>query len=199
MRELNFHKLFVVILLIAIIIITLTFHNKLDNYNKYYPEQTQTPNIQQQQQPVLQQQQQQQPPIINPSQLIREYDYRTFYDPLIPPKKIDDYNLPVIPIPTRGNASGYKKMGYLTNRTAPNDDPYKFLILMGRMTYPGSNYYDYYVIEKGTNGLNTLKFDLYNKHRELASGDVIKIKELNHDYHVVIDRNAGFEYNPYLI
>lgn len=127
----------------------------------------------------------------------REYDYRTFEDPLVPPYKRDDYMLSYPSYPTRGFPTAFKKMGLLIDDTASNDDQYKFMILVGRQKYQNSNYYDYYVTENKIDA--TLKFDLQNIHKEYMDDDKITIPELNKTYRIKIDRNLGFEYNPYVL
>ncbi len=132
---------------------------------------------------------------MNPFKLLREYDYRTLNDPLVAPRRRDDYNLPVLPYPTRGYPAPYKKVGILIDKTAHDNDKYKILLLMGRNTHPNSTAYDYYAVENDKN--SALKFDI-NKTREMQSGDVVKIEELNKTYTVVIDKVLGYEYDPYL-
>jgi hypothetical protein len=127
---------------------------------------------------------------------LRNYDYRTINDPLVPPLKRDDYNIPVFPIPTRGFPGGYKKMGTLIDTDADNQDKYKFLFLIGRQKYPGSTQYDYFVIDNNTD--STLKFELHHVHKELFTDDEIEIIELNKTYKVHIDRSLGFDYNPFI-
>lgn len=141
-------------------------------------------------------------PSISPSMIAREYDYRTFNDPLVPPYKRSDYDHNFLPgsgfpqIATRGYPSGFKKMGLLNDESAPNDDKYKFMVIMGRQTYPGSNKYDYYVTENKEE--SALKFDLKNTHKELNDGDTIAITELGKTYSVKIDRDLGFRYTPFV-
>ena len=138
-------------------------------------------------------------PPIQPSlmDIARDYDYRTFADPLVPPYKRDDYQIPLPSMPTRGYPSSFKKMGTLIDEDAPNDDPYKFMILVGRQKYPGSNWYDYYVTENRTD--SPLKFDIQNIHKEFMSDDELKVKELKKTYKINIDRNLGFDYNPFVL
>lgn len=133
------------------------------------------------------------PPPINP---LREYDYRALNDPLVPPYKRDDYTIPLPVIATRGPATAFKKMGLLNDKTSPNDEKYKFMLLMGRQKYFGSNFYDYYVTENKPE--SALKFDLPNLHKELMTGDTLEVKELNKTYTVHIDRSLGFDYNPFI-
>jgi hypothetical protein len=132
-------------------------------------------------------------------QKLQNYDIQTLTNPLVPPLKRDDYTIPVIPVFTRGYPGSYKKMGTLIDHTAQNTDPYKFLFLIGRQKYIGSNIFDYYVTEKGSEGNGTLKFDLPHLTRELFPGDKIMIHQLNKEYTVTIDKSLGYEYNPYFI
>jgi hypothetical protein len=128
-------------------------------------------------------------------EIMRKYDYRTLNDPLVAPRRRDDYNLPVLPIPTRGFPSAFKKVGLLIDKNANNDEKYKILLLMGRNKYPNSTSYEYYAVENDKNSV--LKFDI-NKTRELQTGDHVEIHEINKKYTVVIDKILGYEYDPYL-
>lgn len=143
------------------------------------------------------------PPVIITPQptvpLVREYDYRTFNDPLVPPYKRSDYEPSILSAPsfaTRGYPTAFKKIGVLNDQSANNADKYKFMILMGRQTYPGSNYYDYYVIENKDE--SSLKFDLKDLHKEMNDGDIITINELGKTYTLKVDRDLGFRYSPFL-
>lgn len=135
----------------------------------------------------------QEPIMSNP---LREYDYRALNDPLVPPFKRDDYTRFIPTIYTRGFPSGYKKIGILVDPLAPNDDKYKFMILMGRLKYPGGNLYDYFVTENRHN--SALKFDLPNLHRELLTDDDVIIPELEKTYKLKADRNLGFDYSSFM-
>lgn len=131
-------------------------------------------------------------PFVNP---MREYDYRSLNDPLVPPYKRDEYSF--LPTTfTRGFPSSYKKMGLLIDVEASNDDPYKFMILIGRLKYPGGSTYDYYVTENKND--SALKFDLKDIHKELFTDDEIRIPELGKTYKAKIDRNLGFDYTPFI-
>lgn len=132
-------------------------------------------------------------PPINP---MREYDYRTLYDPLVPPLKRDDYDGFVPSVYTRGYPTGYKKMGLLTDESAPNDDKYKFMILVGRPKYPRGQVYEYFVTENSSE--SALKFELLNTTKELYTDDTITVSELGKTYKVKVDRNLGFDYSPFL-
>lgn len=130
---------------------------------------------------------------INP---YRDYDYKTLGDPLIPPYKRDDYNLPFPTIHTRGLPTQFKKMGLLVDSEAPNTDQYKFMILMGRQKYPNANFYDYYVTENKSDGL--LKIDLPDLHKELYTDDEVRVADVDKTFKVKIDRNVGVDYSPFV-
>jgi hypothetical protein len=144
------------------------------------------------------------PPIPPPptvGQLIRDYDRRTIDDPLTPPFKRDDYMIPaqvvrpdLYGVYTRGAPGVFKKMGYLKNDDASD---YKFLTLMGRQKFQGSNQYEYYVTS--INRDDSIKFYIDNIRKELYEGDKVTIKQLgNTEYDVLIDKNLDLEYNPLL-
>lgn len=143
--------------------------------------------------------------VVNTLPILREYDYKTFHDPLTPPYKRDDYMIPahiVDPVNfgmyTRGVPPVFKKMGYLIDESSSNDDKYKILNLMGRQKFYNSNIYQYYVVS--SNRDDNIKFDLGKKYRnELYTGDKVKIHQLNKDYVVHIDKNLDYDYNPYVI
>jgi len=120
----------------------------------------------------------------------KEYDYKTMYDPLVAPRRRDDYNTPIIPIPTRGYPASFKKVGLLVDKTADNDDKYKILLLIGRNKYLNSNVFEYYASDKASNGI---KFDLSNT-RELLTDDTVTISELNKTYTVTMDKLLSYEY-----
>jgi hypothetical protein len=135
------------------------------------------------------------PMSISPANIMRDYDYRALNDPLVAPRRRGDYNLPVLPLPSRGFPAPYKKVGVLIDKSTDNNDRYKILLLMGRNTYPSSTAYDYYVVENDKN--SSLKFDIH-KNRELQTGDIVHVHELNKEYKVFMDRILGYEYDPYL-
>ena len=140
------------------------------------------------------------PPVLQvpPIGPLREYDYRTLGDPLVPPWKRDDYDSLYLPsaysIPTRGLPSAFRKMGILIDDNAANDDPYKFMILMGRLKYPNGTTYQYYVTENRND--SPLKFELEKHRNQINDGDIIEIKDLKKNYRAKIDRTLGFDYIP---
>jgi Family of unknown function (DUF5755) len=131
-------------------------------------------------------------PPVNPW---REYDRRVLRDPLVAPRRRDDYNLPVLPVPTRGYPAPYKKMGLLIDKKAKSNDRYKILLLMGRNQHPRSVFYDYYAAENDPD--SAVKFEI-DKERELRTDDKVKIPELNRTYTVTLDKMLGYSYDPYI-
>ena len=89
-------------------------------------------------------------------------------------------------------------MGTLIDRSASDDNQYKFLFLIGRQKYPSANIYDYYATEKGSEGNGSLKFDLPQLTKELYTGDKLVITQLGKEYEVDIDKSLSMEYNPFI-
>jgi hypothetical protein len=132
-------------------------------------------------------------PPVNP---IREYDYRSLYDPLVAPRRRDDYDLPWVPYPTRGHPRPYHKIGLLIDKKANDNDRYKILLLMGRNTYSGSRVFEYYATENNQSGI---KFDVNSKRRnELQTDDIVTVNGLNRHYVVTLDQQLGYSYDPYM-
>lgn len=200
----NITKILLLILLVIVgFFIYVYYNNKNNNNNNIIIQQ---PNSEIQKEVIIEKNY---PPperrVVNTLPILREYDYKTFNDPLTPPYKRDDYMIPahiVDPVNfgmyTRGVPPVFKKMGYLIDESASNDDKYKILNLMGRQKFYNSNIYQYYVVS--SNRDDNIKFDLGKKYRnELYTGDKVRIHQLNKDYVVHIDKNLDFDYNPYVI
>ena len=128
---------------------------------------------------------------------LRTFDYRALNDPLTPPLRRMDWTLPIIPVPTRGFPTAYKKVGTLIANDCEPDNPHKFLVLMGRQKFPSATYYDYYVTENRQDSY--LKFILENVHKELFTGDEVYVKEFGRTYKVHMDKELGYEYIPYVV
>ncbi len=132
----------------------------------------------------------------------RTYDKKALLDPLTPPWTRDDYNTnpallypSLYSIPTRGAPGTFKRLGTVVNEEADNNDKFKFMILMGRSKYLGSNRYEYYVINSSSD--SNLKFDLEKLNKELYTDDTITIPQLGEaTYKVSIDKTLGHEYSP---
>ena len=137
--------------------------------------------------------------------VLRNYDYKTYNDPLTPPYKRDDYMIPAHVVDpnrfglyTRGGPTAFKKMGMLDDPSGNPGDPYKFLTLMGRQKYYNSTQYEYYVVS--TNRDENIKFNLDKNKRELFTDDTVTVPQLdNKTYHVTIDKNLDYEYSPYIV
>jgi hypothetical protein len=137
--------------------------------------------------------------------VLRNYDYKTYNDPLTPPFKRDDYMIPAHVVDpnrfglyTRGGPTAFKKMGMLDDPSGNPGDPYKFLTLMGRQKYYNSTQYEYYVVS--TNRDENIKFNLDRYKRELFTDDTVTVPQLdNKTYHVTIDKNLDYEYSPYIV
>jgi hypothetical protein len=196
-----------------VVLVAFILYNIWNNYNslasKVQTQQQTISQVQQQAQQAQQAQQQAQQeaqkqvsinvtkpgvtyPPVNPW---REYDRRVLRDPLVAPRRRDDYNLPVLPVPTRGYPASFKKMGLLIDNKAQSNDRYKILLLMGRNQHPGSVFYDYYAAENLPD--SAVKFNI-EKTREFQTNDTIKIPELNRTYTVVLDKMLGYSYDPYI-
>lgn len=198
----NTSQLLLLILIVIVIFFIYTYYN--NNIISQETAQQHIPNIQKEviienNYPITERR------VVNTLPILREYDYKTFHDPLTPPYKRDDYMIPahiVDPVNygmyTRGIPPVFKKMGYLIDESASNDDKYKILNLMGRQKFYNSNIYQYYVVS--SNRDDNIKFDLEKKYRnELYTGDKVTIPQLNKDYNVHIDKNIDYDYNPYVI
>ena len=109
-----------------------------------------------------------------------------------PPKYFKD----MINIPTRGYPDNYQQMGILVRK---NDE--KLLKLFGRQTYPGSNKYEYYVVDSYSNSDNKIPLNVKGD-RELNDTEKIDVPWLDSsrgEFDVkIFDYNAP-RYNPNII
>ena len=122
--------------------------------------------------------------ISNPNDPLIQYDYRNINDPLIAPRRRYDGS--------SYNHLTFKKVGMLIDKSAPINEKYKIMLLMGRQKYPRSEVYEYYAIDSEQ---NNIKFDIKNvNNKELQSGDNIKIDDINKTYDVTIDKILSYEY-----
>lgn len=110
-------------------------------------------------------------------QLLENRDRSVLYDPLIAPERridIDSYPIRLqnhINIPTRGYPDNFQLMG-IANRNKDETN----VQIFGRSTFPGSNQYEYYVI----NSEDGFKLPFVTKgNKELLDGDIIDIPEFN--------------------
>ena len=149
------------------------------------------------------------PVIVDPVDVVREYDYQKMEDPLEEPKKrIPRHEIPPIHInryfdfPTRGYPDNFNQFGILVRQNRLNvDHENKVLRLYGRQTYPGSQFYEYYTAI--TSGLSQIKIPLNHKRRrnrrELFDDDIIFIKELNAKYKVQLFEYDSPRYYPHIL
>lgn len=136
-------------------------------------------------------------------QKLKERDYKVINDPLTPgEKRLPAHQYPRglfkqrTNIPTRGQPENYQYLGNLIRDT---DD--KILPVFGRQEYPGSDYYEYYLMlnQDGNFGLKLPLFDGKRK-RELEEDQIVEI-----DYFKSKEGNFKFKpfdydvprYNPY--
>lgn len=128
-------------------------------------------------------------------------DRKVIEDDLVAPtKRLPRHAYPtryiknLINIPTRGYPDNYQQMGILSRK-----EDEKILSLFGRQTYPGSNQYEYYVIDNNNNSNIKVPLNLLNK-RELYNNDVIPISWLDESKGLfevqIFDYNVP-RYNPY--
>lgn len=138
--------------------------------------------------------------------IIRNRDYRTVYDPLMPPeKRLDSYLYPnkitdpifgMVDIPTRGYPDGYQYYGLLTR----NSDNSK-VKLFGRQRYPSSTQYEYYGILDDSG--SSFKVSINNKnYKELYDGDEVIIDMLDSTkgpFKLYMNKQAELQYNPHIL
>jgi hypothetical protein len=98
-----------------------------------------------------------------------------------------------IPIntPTQGEPTSFQKVGVLTNNS--NDPDNARLPLFGRPKYPGSNDYDYYVMDGSRNG-NKIAID---SKKELDTDDEIAVPSFNGSYKVNLYSYDQPKYIPF--
>lgn len=135
------------------------------------------------------------------SDVFRKYDHKVLNDPLIAPRRRDDYNdnpsifYPTLfGTPTRGGPGVFHKVGMLVDINATNTDKFKFLTLVGRPKYVGGSTYEYYATKKDDD--NLLKFDLPSIRKELMGDEDIVVNELGKTYKVQIDKTLDWQYDP---
>jgi len=126
-------------------------------------------------------------------------DKNILYDPLkAPERRIDirQYPIPLlnkINIPSRGYPDNYQLIGLLS-RT--NDE--KILQLFGRATYPGSNQYEYYVINENNGFTNKIPIETKGK-KEIDDGEYLNIPIFDQnkgDFQVKLYKYDTPRYNP---
>jgi hypothetical protein len=136
-------------------------------------------------------------------QKLKERDYKVVYDPLTPgEKRLPAHQMPRgifkdrINVPTRGQPDNYQYLGNLVRET---DE--KIIPVFGRQDYPGSDYYEYYMMinQDGNFGI---KIPLNNgdKRREIEEEEIVKIDYFNETKGDFIYKPFDYDvprYNPY--
>lgn len=145
-------------------------------------------------------------PILNPPDIIRQYDYKRTYDPLEEPARrisrqeiYPSYLKNIIDLPSRGYPDNFTQVGLLI-RQGDNDynEANKIIRLFGRQKYPGSNQYEYYTAIN--NGFDQIKIPINNRRRnELYEDDNVYIKELDENYRVNLYKYDAPKYYPDII
>lgn len=129
-------------------------------------------------------------------------DRSVIYDPLVAPERrlpYDQYPYPLIynnliNYPTRGYPENYQELGLATRET---DE--KYLQLLGRPTFPGSNQWEYYVRTEKEGYINKIPINTRNK-KELYDGDVIEVPGMNSSkgkFYIKLFNYNTPRYNPY--
>ena len=145
--------------------------------------------------------------IDNTDRIIRNYlkkrDTHAYYNDMKPPeRRVNNRNYPFaikshINIPTRGYPDNYHQVGNLIR-----DSDEKVLKLFGRQRYPGSSQWEYYVISRDPNGLDTKLPLNRKKDRELEDNTEIDVPFFNSskgNFKVQLLNLDAPRYNPFII
>lgn len=133
--------------------------------------------------------------------LFIERDRRVLVDDLVAPeRRLPRHAYPtrylksLINIPTRGYPDNYQNMGILVRK-----EDEKVLKLFGRQVYPGSDQYEYYVVDNNNSADNKVPLNTPGK-KELYDNDVVPIPWLDESKGLfevkIFDYNVP-RYNPY--
>ena len=144
--------------------------------------------------------------IDNTDKLLRKFlekrDKQAYYDDMKPPeRRVSNREYPVaikphINIPTRGYPDNYHQVGNLIRQS---DE--KVLKLFGRQKYPGSSQWEYYVVSRDPNGLDTKLPLNRKKDRELEDNSEIDVPFFNSskgNFKVQLLNFDAPRYNPYV-
>jgi len=136
-------------------------------------------------------------------QKLKERDYKVVYDPLTPgEKRLPAHQMPRgifkdrINIPTRGQPDNYQYLGNLVR-----DTDEKIIPVFGRQDYPGSDYYEYYMMinQDGNFGIK-IPLNSGDKRREIEEDEIVKIDYFNETKGDFIYKPFDYDvprYNPY--
>lgn len=107
----------------------------------------------------------------------RNNDMKVLTDPLTPGKKRMPRHLENTHISTRGTPDNFQYVGNLVRET---DE--KIIPVFARQDYPGSDYYEYYMMINN-NGNFGIKIPINNskKRKEMEAGEIVKIDYFNED------------------
>lgn len=136
-------------------------------------------------------------------QKLKERDYKVVYDPLTPgEKRLPAHQMPRgifkdrINIPTRGQPDNYQYLGNLVR-----DTDEKIIPVFGRQDYPGSDYYEYYMMinQDGNFGIK-IPLNDGKKRREIEEEEIVKIDYFNETKGDFVYKPFDYDvprYNPY--
>jgi hypothetical protein len=140
--------------------------------------------------------------IVTKREVLLDRDRRMVDDDFVAPERrlpshaYPDRNIKqMINIPTRGYPDNYQNIGILVRK-----EDEKILKLFGRQTYPGSNQYEYYVIDSSSNSDNKIPLEIPGN-KEIYDNDVVPIPWLDQSkglFEVKIYDYDVPRYNPYV-
>tara|TARA_B100000446_G_C10396875_1_gene286003 strand:- start:93 stop:530 length:438 start_codon:yes stop_codon:yes gene_type:complete len=138
--------------------------------------------------------------IIKDENLIR----RNINDKLVPPQRLYEFTRRSMPspsgdgieinVPTRGELPIFQKIGVLLKSDSSGDTDNARLPLFGRPKYPGSNDYDYYVMD-GSRNSNKIAIEI--KKKQLDNNDQINVSGFNGVYSVSLYQYDQPRYIPF--
>ena len=129
---------------------------------------------------------------------------RNINDELVPPQRSYEFTRRSMPppsgdgieinVPTRGELPIFQKIGVLLKSDSSGDTDNARLPLFGRPKYPGSNDYDYYVMD-GSRNSNKIAIEI--KKKQLDNNDQINVSGFNGVYSVSLYQYDQPRYIPF--
>ena len=129
---------------------------------------------------------------------------RNINDELVPPQRSYEFTRRSMPppsgdgieinVPTRGEPPIFQKIGVLLKSDSSGDTDNARLPLFGRPKYPGSNDYDYYVMD-GSRNSNKIAIEI--KKKQLDNNDQINVSGFNGVYSVSLYQYDQPRYIPF--
>ena len=129
---------------------------------------------------------------------------RNINDELVPPQRSYEFTRRSMPppsgdgieinVPTRGELPIFQKIGVLLKSDSSGDTDNARLPLFGRPKYPGSNDYDYYVMD-GSRNSNKVAIEI--KKKQLDNDDQINVAGFNGIYSVSLYQYDQPRYIPF--